>query len=558
MKIKIYLILTLFIICGSINAQDWAKKAYPAVFTLKTFDDNGSLIASSNGFFVGNQGEAVSGFSPFRGAVRAIIIDSQGLEHEVKCILGANSIYDVAKFRVDISKSTPLTTNSSTATDGSQIFILPYSVKKVPTCIEGTVVSSQKVSGGYDYYTLSITATDNTDNCPIIDATGCVIGLLQRSGVDETNTEYAIGIDYLIDLKITGLSFSDKTLKETKIKKDLPEDPDQAVLSLYMATGVLDSLEYRTLIDDFILKFPTNTEGYIYRSQQSYQDNRFEDVDRDMTTCIKMASRKDEAHYNYAKFIYNKLVLKPDVSYPLWTFDKAVEEADAACKINDNNIYMQTMAEILFSAERFDESFNVYSGEIDKGFTTAEMYFGAARCKEMVGDTTACIEYLNNAIATFDKPYLKEVAPYLLSRAQILLSAGKYRMAVVDLNEYGNIMSAQINDNFYYIRAQAEVEGHLYQQALNDLTTAITKAPHNTLYYSEKASLEIRVSMFDDAIKTAKECTEVDPELSDGYLFMGLAQCLKGDKEVGIKNLQKAKDLGDPQADELIAKYGNE
>lgn len=558
MKIKISLLITLFIICGNINAQDWAKKAYQSVFTLKTFDDNGSLIGSSNGFFIGNQGEAVSGFSPFRSASRAVIIDSQGLEHEVKCILGANSIYDVAKFRVDVSKSIPLTISTSTATDSSQIFILPYSVKKVPTCIEGTIASSQKVSGGYDYYTLSIIPTDNTENCPIINASGCVIGLLQSSSVGETGTEYAISILYLNDLKITGLSISDKTLKETKIKKDLPEESDQAVLSLYMAPGVLDSLEYSTLIDDFILKFPGNTEGYIYRSQQSYQDNRFADVDKDMTTCIKMASRKDEAHYNYAKFIYNKLVLKPEVSYPSWTFEKAIEEADAACKINDNNIYMQTKAEILFSAERFDESFSVYMGEIGKGFTTAEMYFGAARCKEMIGDTTACIKYLNDAIATFNKPYLKEAAPYLLARAQILLNSGKYRMAVVDLNEYEKVMSTQINDNFYYIRAQAEVEGHLYQQALNDLSTAITKSPHNTLYYSEKASLEIRVSMFDNAIKTAKECTEVDPELSDGYLFMGLAQCLKGDKEEGIKNLQKAKDLGDPQANDLIAKYGNE
>jgi hypothetical protein len=45
------------------------------------------------------------------------------------------------------------------------------------------------------------------------------------------------------------------------------------------------------------------------------------------------------------------------------------------------------------------------------------------------------------------------------------------------------------------------------------------------------------------------------PNYSDGYLFLGLAQCLKGNKDEGLKNLQKAKELGDPQADELIEKY---
>ena len=89
------------------------------------------------------------------------------------------------------------------------------------------------------------------------------------------------------------------------------------------------------------------------------------------------------------------------------------------------------------------------------------------------------------------------------------------------------------------------------------IVTAIGKDPKNTLYYCEKASLEIRVNLFDDAIKTAGQCIAVDPKLGEGYMFLGLAQCLKGDKAAGRQNLQKAKDLGDTQAQELIDKYAN-
>ena len=56
----------------------WAKKAANAVFTLKTFDANNQLIGSSNGFFVNNNGEAVSSYLPFKGAKRAVIIDHVG------------------------------------------------------------------------------------------------------------------------------------------------------------------------------------------------------------------------------------------------------------------------------------------------------------------------------------------------------------------------------------------------------------------------------------------------------------------------------------------------
>ena len=74
-------------------------------------------------------------------------------------------------------------------------------------------------------------------------------------------------------------------------------------------------------------------------------------------------------------------------------------------------------------------------------------------------------------------------------------------------------------------------------------------------YLSEKASLEVRVGLLDDAEATARECISIDPENSDGYLFLGLAQCVKGNKQQGLENLRKAKELGDPQADALIEKY---
>ena len=38
-------------------------------------------------------------------------------------------------------------------------------------------------------------------------------------------------------------------------------------------------------------------------------------------------------------------------------------------------------------------------------------------------------------------------------------------------------------------------------------------------------------------------------------MFLGLAQCLKGNKKEGIPNLQKAKEMGNTQAEGLIQKY---
>ena len=64
----------------------WVKKATKSVFILKTFDAGGAQLASSSGFYTGEQGEAVSSFSPFKGAYSAIIIDAQGREFPVACM----------------------------------------------------------------------------------------------------------------------------------------------------------------------------------------------------------------------------------------------------------------------------------------------------------------------------------------------------------------------------------------------------------------------------------------------------------------------------------------
>ena len=78
MKKRILLIL-LAVMPLMVGAQpSWVKKAAKSVFTLKTFAEDGSLIGSSNGFFTSANGDAVSNFTPFRGAARAVVRDACG------------------------------------------------------------------------------------------------------------------------------------------------------------------------------------------------------------------------------------------------------------------------------------------------------------------------------------------------------------------------------------------------------------------------------------------------------------------------------------------------
>ena len=554
---RIITILFAACVCCMVNAQPdkWVKKASKAVFTLKTFNADGSLIGSGNGFFITADGVAVSSYTPFRGAAKAVVIDAMGKEYEVKSIIGANDVYDIAKFRVDATKCQTLRT-APAAVENTSLWLLPYNAKNAYSCTAAKVKSVQKVQNDYDYYTLEATAPENTVGCPYLNANGEVVGIQQQSSSDDNTTQYAVGAAFATGLKMTGLSLNDPALKATSIKKDLPDELDQAILTLYLASTLGDAQSFVGLVDDFIAKFPQAPDGYSYKAQIMAAQDNYPEADKYMKLAIDNATDKAEARYNYAKMMYQNLIYFYDSASHAWSYEQALEQAEQAVALNPQLPYLTQKAQLLFACKRYADSYAAFQDVIGKGGRTAECFYGAARCKEQLNDTTACLALLDSAVATFSKPYLKEAAPYIYARAQALAESGKYRLAVNDYNEYENLMISQVNSEFYYIRSQVEVKARLFQQALNDLDKAIDKSPDILLYRSEKASLQIRVHLLDQAIETASECIRLFPDASDGYLFLGLAQCLKGDKVQGVGNLLKAKDLGDAQADVLIEKYG--
>lgn len=547
-----------FIICtfsfSPAGAQSWVKKATKSVFTLKTFDGQGTLLSSSNGFFTTADGVAVSSFSPFRGASSAVVIDAQGKEWSVEKILGANDTYDVAKFRVATKKTTPLTIATGKADEGSQVWLLPY--RETKQCPEGTVRKTETFAGDYGYYTVALAMGDNAVGCPLLNGDGEVVGLMQQPASITDTLTYAVSARFADSLRISGLSLNDAVLLSTAIKKALPETLEQAQLMLFLASGSNDSTRFAGLIEDFITQYPAEPDGYVYRAQLLAGAQQFDESSRNMEQAIKVSQKKDETHYTYSKLIYQKEIYLPDVAYEGWSLDKALDEAREAERLNPLDVYRHQQAVILFAQKKYQESYDVYTTLFNGDLRSADLFFEASRCQQQLGDSTAVLALLDSCVAMFQKPYLKEAAPYLLMRANTLKDYGRYRQAVSDLNEYEQLMAASVTDQFYYLRFQASLSGRQYQQALNDIDRAITMSPRNDLYYSEKASLQVRVGLYDEAIETARQCIDIAPDHSDGYLFLGLSQCLKGQKTEGVKNLQKAKELGDAQADDLIEKYG--
>ena len=553
-KIALLILLTCSFLTASVYAQSWASKEVKSMLTLKTFAADGSLLASSTGFFVGPNGEAVSTFAPFKGAQRALIIDAQGKEFAVEQIIGADETYDVAKFVTAARKTTPLPI-AATTQNGESIWLMPYTVNKQPQCIQGSVTNAETFQERYQYYTLALTIEESHVSSPVLNSAGAVVGIVQPSVGGKKGVAYAVSARFATDLKVTGLSINDPVLRQTAIPLALPDDAKDAILTLFLASSSKSKSEYAQLIDRFIQKFPNQPDGYVYRARLSASEEKFQAADDDMQRALKVAASNDDVHYQYADIIYQKDIYQSDKPFDAWTLDKAFAESQEAYRLNPMNAYLQQQAQIRFAQAQYAEAYTLYEQLTHTDMRSADVFFAASQCKGRLGETDAQLALVDSAVNQFSRPYVKTAAPYLLARAQLLVDMGKYRLAVNDYNEYETLMSAQLDAPFYYSRSIAETGGHLYQQALNDISRAIELAPTEPIYLAEKASLQVRVGQHKEAIVTAQQLIKLSPDFSDGYLFLGLAQCLTNQKAEGARNLTKAKELGNDQAQSLIDKY---
>ncbi len=564
MKRKIILTLSLCLLAqwGMAQAPKWVEKAKQAVFSIATYDQHDQLLKTGNGFFVSEDGIALSDYSLFKGAKRAVIINSKGEQMPVLHIMGADDMYDVVKFKVDIRKKVdalPLA-NTQPAT-GAEVYLLPYSTQKSRSCTTGHVKAVDKVEGNYAYYTLEMQLKDKMLSCPVTNAEGEVFGLAQKSsGQDTTTICYAVDTRYAMAQKISALSYNDMTLTDIGIKKALPDTEEQALVFLFMASTQLSPEKYAGVLDDFIAQYPNSADGYMRRATHriatSQDENAMVQTVADMDKALDVSAQKDNTRFDRAKLIYNYMLSNPQTPYSDWSMDKALEEIREAIRLNPLPVYTQLEGDILFAKQDYPAAWASYEKVNQSDLASPASFFSAAQTKEMMkAPTTEILALMDSCVSRCPQPYTEMAAPYLLARAQVLLTANQARKAMLDYDAYFNAVNGNVNAAFYYYREQAAVQARQYQRALDDLAKAIELAPQELLYRAELAVVNIRVGRSEEAIRVLQEALKIEPKYAEAYRLMGQAYLQLKKKDEACESFAKAKELGDPNVDDLIEKH---
>ncbi len=564
-KILILPLLLFFLIQGSMaQTPKWVEKAKRAVFSVVTYDKNDKMLNTGNGFFVSEDGLALSDYTLFKGAERAVVITSEGKQMPVSLILGANDMYDVIKFRVAITeKKVPALIVAKTAPAvGADAWMLPYSTQKSIACVTGKVKEVSKVAGEYHYYTLGMQMKDKMVSCPVMNAEGQVFGIAQKSsGIDTVTTCYAAGAAFAIAQKISALSLGDAALKKIGIRKGLPETEDQALVYLFMASSSLSGDDYEKLLDDFIRQFPANADGYLrranyYAAKGKDDQTWYDKAVADFNQALKVAQKKDDVYYNIGKLMYAYQLSKPEKTYKDWTYDTALQNVRQAIAIDPLPIYIQMEGDILFAQQDYAGALAAYEKVNASNIASPATFFSAAKTKELAkGDPKEVVALMDSCIARCPQPITADFAPYLLERAQMNMNAGQPRNAMLDYDAYHTAVKGEVNDVFYYYREQAALKARQFQRALDDIVKAIEMNPTDLTYQAEHAVVNLRVGRYEEAIQILNNILKADPKYAEAYRLLGLCQIQLKKTDEACGNFKKAKELGDPNVDELITKY---
>lgn len=546
----------------SAQAPKWAEKAKRAVFSIMSFDKDNKILANGNGFFVGDEGIALSDYTTFKGADHAVIITSDGRKLKVTEILGANDMYDVVKFRVEADKKlNALSPAKEAPVKGSTVYLLPYSTQKDKTVTGGTLKDISTIGGSHHYYTLDLPLKDKMVSTPITNEAGQVIGIVQKStSADSASVCYAVGVNYAMSLQILPLSANDLTLRSIGIAKALPAQENDALIYLLTAASIYSADEYQALLDQFVRQFPNSTDGYIRRANlilgRSTEASEMDKAVADMEQALKIAKNKDDVHYNLSKQIAGYQAVKGEGAYKDWTYDKAIAEIKAAQAINPMPIYVQFEGDIYTAMKNYAAAYDCYDKVNKSPLASVSTFFTAARVKQaMNAEAGEVIALMDSAINKLPNPVPAAAAPFLLERAKVKEGANDFRKALLDYDAYADALSNRVNDQFYYDREQVAMKSKQFQRALDDIKKAIELNPGEVLYRAELGAVNLRVGRYEEAQKALKEGIKIDPKFADNYRLLGICQIQLKKKEEAKANFLKAKELGDTTADALIEKH---
>ncbi|MBF0944916.1 MAG: hypothetical protein HXK16_03490 [Alloprevotella sp.] len=533
-----------------------------AVVRVVTFNEKGDTLHTTYGYFASPTAEVVAPYAAFRGATRAVVTDTKGRQADVLRIVAASDNYDMVRVTTAMpTKKLPFLTRSTAVgaagTAWQQTF---FSTEKQAQPLATNVLSAD-ANNVFPYYTLSAPNEEQYVGCPIVD-NGQVVAIAQRNLLDKAQGICAISAAVADSFRVNAAAALNSDFNAIRIPKQLPTSENDAYSYFFMMLRTQrDSLQVLPLIQDFTTAYPKNGAAMLDLASYYARQRQYAEADAWLQRRFTLGGDGLDAVYDtQAQLIYEK-ALADSTNYPTWNLEAALKAAEKSYALQAKPAALLQQGVILYSMKRDEqalEKFKAYNAS--PAASPQSHYFAAQVLMRMKVADSLIVAELDKALEIAEKPYKGgDVAAVLELRAYYNEKLGNMRAAVLDYNDYEQIVGSQsLSAQFFAIRAALAEKARIYQVALDDYSTAISRAStkeEREDYRINRALLCLRVQLWDDAIATAQQTIAENPQAADAYKIIGVAYGEQKNRARALEYLTKAQQLGDENATTLLQKY---
>ena len=184
------------------NAVEIAAKCSPAIFYIEICNRNGTVIASGSGFFISQDGLAVTNYHVIEDAYSAKVRLIDGTEHTVSGLRGYDKNNDLAIIQIDGDGFPYLTLGDSDALqNGQTIFCVGSPLGLENTISEGIVSNAKRVFDDITYIQISAPISSGSSGGAVLDDAGTVIGVSSAGFEDGQNLNLAMPINLVKEMQ---------------------------------------------------------------------------------------------------------------------------------------------------------------------------------------------------------------------------------------------------------------------------------------------------------------------------------------------------------------------
>ncbi|NLY76289.1 MAG: tetratricopeptide repeat protein [Firmicutes bacterium] len=179
------------------------KKIEPSIIVVLTYDQEGKLLGQGSGFFINEDGEAITNRHVLEGAVRAEVKTIDGRIYSVTKIIAEDQEADIIKIKPIIPKSQLnfLNINPSLPKVGERIIVIGSPLGLEQTVSDGIVSAIRKIPIFGTIIQISAPISPGSSGSPVVNLEGEVIGVATFQMVEGQNLNFAIPGSRILELK---------------------------------------------------------------------------------------------------------------------------------------------------------------------------------------------------------------------------------------------------------------------------------------------------------------------------------------------------------------------